>query len=96
MQRATSPWVRGYRLIVAVAILAAVLAIFPPLAGGGSIVAYLSYFTIQSNLIAAVVLPWGGYPGVLVYALAITAGVLVFMRLLFVSGRGMRRMATRG
>ena len=207
MQRASSRWVRAYRVIVAIIILAAVLAIFPPFAGGGSILTYLSFFTIQSNLIAAVVLLWlalrspaattvlradiirgaavlylaitgivfalllsggamagrmvwvnavlhqlspialfldwlilpptplltfrralwwlvypiayliytlvrgaftdwypypftdpgavGGYDGVLVYAVAITIGVLVFMGLLFATGRGMRRLAVR-
>ncbi len=210
MQRASSTWVRAYRIIVALVILAAVLAIFPPIVGGGSILTYLSFFTIQSNLIAAVVLLWlalrppaaanvlradvvrgaavlylaitgivfalllsgaagamegrmvwvnavlhqlspialfldwlivpptpaltfrralwwlvypiayliltlvrgafinwypypftdpgavGGYDGVLVFAVAITLGVLLFMGLLFITGRGVRRLATRG
>lgn len=210
MQRSSLIWVRAYRVIVAIVILAAVLAIFPPIAGGGSIITYLSFFTIQSNLIAAVVLLWlalrpptattalradiirgaavlylaitgivfalllsgaagamagrmvwvnavlhqlspialfldwlivpptpaltfrralwwlvypiaylvytlvrgafldwypypftdpgmvGGYDGVLVYALVITVGVLVFMGLLFATGQGMRRLVARG
>ena len=210
MQRSSLIWVRAYRIIVALVILAALLAIFPPIGGGGSLITYLSFFTIQSNLFAVIVLLWlalrppsaatvlradilrgaavlylaitgivfalllsgaveamegrmvwanailhqlspialfldwlivpptpaltfrralwwlvypigylaytlvrgafinwypypftdpgavGGYDGVLVFAAAITAGVLVFMGLLFAAGRGMRRLATRG
>ena len=211
MQRASAAWVRVARAATAILILAAVLRLFPPIAGGGgSVVTFLSYFTIQSNLIAAAVLLWlairppaaanvlradiirgvavlylsitcivfalllsgasaqmsaallwtntvlhqlspillfldwlivppaaaltfrralwwlvyplaylvytlvrgafidwypypfltpdvvGGYDGVLAYAAAITVGVLVFMAVLFVSGRGMRRVMARG
>ncbi len=211
MQRASASWVRVARAATAILILAAVLRLFPPIAGGdGSVVTYLSFFTIQSNLIAAAVLLWlairpppaanvlradiirgaavlylaitgivfalllsgatnqmsasllwtnavlhqlspillfldwlvvppapaltfrralwwlvypiaylvytlirgavidwypypfltpglvGGYDGVLAYAAAITVGVLVFMGVLFVSGRGMRRVVAHG
>lgn len=55
------PWVRGYRLLVGLAVLAAVgydywrvSVQFHQTAGN-----YSSYFTIQSNLLAAAVLLWG-------------------------------------
>ena len=59
MQRASAAWVRVARAATAILILAAVFRLFPPIAGGGgSVVTYLSFFTIQSNLIAAAVLLW--------------------------------------
>jgi len=59
MPRASTAWVRVARAATAILILAAVVCLFPPIAGGGgSVVSFLSYFTIQSNLIAATVLLW--------------------------------------
>ncbi len=59
MPRASLTLVRAYRLLLAVAILIAIgyqLTRFGD--GGVSVVTYLSFFTIQSNLIAAAVLLW--------------------------------------
>ena len=61
MQRSSSIWVRAYRLLLAAAILAAIFYQLAQFAGSGvSVITYLSFFTIQSNLIAAAVLLWNG------------------------------------
>jgi hypothetical protein len=61
MQRSSSIWVRAYRLLLAAAILVAIFYQLAQLAGSGvSVITYLSFFTVQSNLIAAVVLLWNG------------------------------------
>jgi hypothetical protein len=59
MHRASSPWVRSYRLIAGVVILLTILAIFTlSVNGSGSSLTLLNFFTIQSNLIAAAVFLW--------------------------------------
>lgn len=61
MQRSSSIWVRAYRLLLAAAILVAIFYQLAQFAGSGvSVITYLSFFTVQSNLIAAVVLLWNG------------------------------------
>ena len=61
MQRSTLIWVRAYRLLLAAAILVAIFYQLAQFTGTGvSVVTYLSFFTVQSNLIAAAVLLWNG------------------------------------
>ena len=61
MQRSSLLWVRAYRLLLAAAILIAIVYQLAGFGGTGvSVVTYLSFFTVQSNLIAAAVLLWNG------------------------------------
>ena len=59
MLRSLSSFVRSYRLVLATAILIAVLYLLSQAYSGPQpVITFLSYFTIQSNLIAAAVLLW--------------------------------------
>ena len=61
MQRSSLLWVRAYRLLLAAAILLAIAYQLARFGGTGvSAITYLSFFTVQSNLIAAAVLLGNG------------------------------------
>lgn len=52
------PWVRVFRFLLALLILSAVVVIWLPAIGQGNPFTLFNYFTIQSNLMAAIVLLW--------------------------------------